>query len=57
MANRRKKKVLVVDDSAFMRKIISDIINKHSQMEVVDTARNGKDALQKLVQLKPDVIT
>ncbi|MGP4040279.1 protein-glutamate methylesterase/protein-glutamine glutaminase [Gracilibacillus sp. D59] len=53
----KKKLVLVVDDSAFMRKMIADIINSSSYLEVIDTARNGKDALQKVVDLKPDVIT
>lgn len=57
MTNVRKKHVLVVDDSAFMRKVITDIIGKHPQMEVVGTARNGKDALQKLTTLRPDVMT
>jgi two-component system chemotaxis response regulator CheB len=50
-------RVLVVDDSAFMRKLISDIINSDKQMTVVGTARNGKEALEKLQELKPDVIT
>lgn len=52
-----KIRVLVVDDSAFMRKVISDIINKDTELELVGTARNGKDALSKLMVLKPDVIT
>jgi two-component system chemotaxis response regulator CheB len=50
-------KVLVVDDSAFMRKIISDIIDEDIHLNVVGTARNGQDALQKINILKPDVIT
>ena len=53
----QKKKVLVVDDSAFMRKIITDILSSESVLEVVGTARNGKDALEKLSRLQPDVIT
>lgn len=52
-----KKRVLVVDDSAFMRKVISDIIQKDEQLELAGTARNGEDALKKLEELKPDVIT
>ena len=51
------KKVLVVDDSAFMRKMISDILSKSSNLEVISTARNGEDALKKVTELKPDVIT
>lgn len=52
-----KKKVLVVDDSAFMRKMISDIVGQSNHLEVIATARNGEDALRKLPELKPDVIT
>ena len=44
----KKAKVLVVDDSALMRKIISDMINSQSNMEVVTTARNGEDLFSKL---------
>jgi two-component system chemotaxis response regulator CheB len=50
-------KVLVVDDSAFMRKFIGDIIQSDSEMELVGTARNGEDALRKIAIYKPDVIT
>ncbi len=50
-------KVMVVDDSAFVRKILSDIIRSDSEMELVGTARNGEDALRKIPKLKPDVIT
>ncbi|WP_083633448.1 protein-glutamate methylesterase/protein-glutamine glutaminase [Alkalihalophilus pseudofirmus] len=49
--------VLVVDDSAFMRKVISDMLNKDPYIHVVGTARNGKEALTKRVSLAPDVIT
>lgn len=52
-----KKKLLIVDDSAFMRKLISDFFDKHPTIEVVGTARNGKDALQKIEQYEPDVVT
>jgi two-component system, chemotaxis family, protein-glutamate methylesterase/glutaminase len=52
-----KKKVLVVDDSAFMRKLISDFISASEEMEVVGIARNGEDALAKIKKLSPDVIT
>ncbi|WP_246577830.1 protein-glutamate methylesterase/protein-glutamine glutaminase [Clostridium psychrophilum] len=52
-----KIKVIVVDDSAFMRKIISDIINSQSEMEVINTARNGEELLEKISRSIPDVIT
>lgn len=50
-------KVLVVDDSAFMRKLISDLLNSSLEITVVDTARNGLDALEKVKRFQPDVIT
>lgn len=53
----KKIKVLVVDDSAFMRKIVSDIIASDPKLEVIDTAKNGKLALQKIKTLRPDVVT
>ena len=43
-------KVLIVDDSAFMRKMISEIISSQPELEVAGTARNGRDALSKLEQ-------
>lgn len=49
--------VLVVDDSAFIRKIISDIINAEDDMKVIGIARDGRDAIEKAKRLKPDVIT
>ncbi|WP_138414799.1 protein-glutamate methylesterase/protein-glutamine glutaminase [Aquibacillus sediminis] len=52
-----KINVLVVDDSAFMRKMITDILNGDPQLHVVGTARNGQDALKKIPSLLPDVIT
>jgi two-component system, chemotaxis family, protein-glutamate methylesterase/glutaminase len=52
-----RKKVLVVDDSAFMRKLITDFLSSSSSLEVVGTARNGKDALEKIEKLNPDVVT
>lgn len=50
-------KVLVVDDSAFMRKLISDLLEEDSRITVVATARNGADALKKIAEHQPDVIT
>jgi two-component system, chemotaxis family, protein-glutamate methylesterase/glutaminase len=50
-------KVLIVDDSAFMRKIISDILNQDRNLTVVGTAKNGVDAIKKTQSLQPDVIT
>ena len=50
-------RVLVVDDSAFMRRIISDILSRDPQLEVVGKARDGEDALVQARALKPQVIT
>lgn len=50
-------KVLVVDDSSFFRRRVSEIINADPRLEVVDVATNGKEALEKVAQIKPDVIT
>jgi len=50
-------RVLVVEDSAFMRRIISDIIREHPEIEVIATARDGVDALEKIKKSKPDVVT
>ncbi len=52
-----KIKVLIVDDSSFMRKIIKDIVESQPDIEVIDTARNGKEALEKVIKLQPDVVT
>ena len=49
--------VLVVDDSAFMRKIVTDLIEADSEFKVTATASNGKEAIQKALELKPDMIT
>ncbi|MBC7959344.1 MAG: chemotaxis response regulator protein-glutamate methylesterase [Vallitaleaceae bacterium] len=52
-----KKKVLVIDDSAFMRRVISDIINGDERCEVVGVATNGREGLEFVEKLSPDVIT
>jgi two-component system chemotaxis response regulator CheB len=50
-------KVLVVDDSAFMRKTITDILSSSPDIEVIGKARNGREAFEKVIELKPDVVT
>jgi two-component system chemotaxis response regulator CheB len=50
-------KVLVVDDSGFFRRRISDILNAARNIEVVGTASNGAEAVQLVQKLQPDVIT
>lgn len=50
-------KVLVVDDSSFFRRRVTDIINKDPNLTVIDVAVNGQEAVDKVMSLKPDVIT
>jgi two-component system chemotaxis response regulator CheB len=50
-------KVLVVDDSSFFRRRVTNILNKDPQLEVVGVAINGQEAVEKAILLKPDVIT
>ncbi|AYC29260.1 protein-glutamate methylesterase/protein-glutamine glutaminase [Paenisporosarcina cavernae] len=50
-------RLLIVDDSAFMRKIISDFFQDTQDIKVVGTARNGKDAIAKISTLQPTVLT
>ncbi len=50
-------KVLVVDDSAFMRKIIINILASSPDIEIIGKARNGQEAIEKITELRPDVVT
>ena len=50
-------KIIIADDSAFMRKLLSDLFAKEPDFVVLDTARNGKDAIEKIKLLKPDLVT
>lgn len=52
-----KIKVLIVDDSAFMRKLITEFLSEDKRIEVIGTARNGQDALSKIKAARPDVVT
>lgn len=50
-------KVLVVDDSGFFRRRVSEILSADSNIQVIGTATNGREAIDKALALKPDVIT
>ena len=50
-------RVLVVDDSAYVRKMMTQMLTRSPFLDVVGTARDGKDALEMAALLKPDVIT
>src|SRR5262252_5380079 len=58
VSNTAKKfRVLVVDDSAFMRKVLESIFNADEQLQVVGHAKDGREAIALSESLKPDVIT
>lgn len=50
-------RVIIADDSSFMRKVLSDVFNEEPDFEVVGTAVNGKDAVNQVLRLKPDLVT
>ena len=50
-------RVLVVDDSAFARKVLRDVLSSQPDLEAVGIARDGLEALEKVAELQPDVMT
>ena len=48
-------KVLVVDDSSFFRRRITEFLSSHPDLEVIGQAVDGQEALTKFAQLKPDL--
>lgn len=52
-----KQRVLIVDDSAFIRRVLQDWVSQEPDMEVVGVAVNGQEAIQKVRDLRPDVLT
>jgi two-component system, chemotaxis family, protein-glutamate methylesterase/glutaminase len=53
----RHIRVLVVDDSAYIRKVVKEMLGRSPEVEVVGTARDGDDALEQCERLQPDVVT
>ncbi len=53
----QKINVLVVDDSAFMRKAISMMLEEDSDIKVIGMAGDGQEAIEKVAELKPDLVT
>ena len=49
--------MLVVDDSAYVRKVVSQMLSRSPFLEVVGTARDGQEALERVAELQPDVVT
>ncbi len=52
-----KPRVLIVDDSAFMRRMIAQIVEDSGEFVVAGTARNGRDGLRQIESLDPDIVT
>jgi two-component system chemotaxis response regulator CheB len=52
-----KIRVLVVDDSAFARQVVRRVLERASDIQIVDIARDGAEALEKVALFKPDVVT
>ena len=52
-----KIRTLVVDDSVFMRTVLKSALSSSAHIDVVGSAQNGNEALEKLRTLKPDVMT
>ena len=50
-------RVLIVDDSALMRRLLTDLLSSAPEIEIAGTARNGREAVLQAARLKPDVIT
>ena len=57
MSSAKSIRVLVVDDSALIREIIGDLIVEADGLELVGTATDGREALTRIEQLRPDVVT
>jgi YesN/AraC family two-component response regulator len=54
--SEKKLTVLLVDDSQVVLKQIESIVDQHEEVEVVGTARNGAEAVQRVSQLQPDLV-
>lgn len=53
----KKARVLIVDDSAFMRRMVAQIVEESGEFQVAGTARNGRDGLRQIEALDPDIVT
>lgn len=55
--SRQRVRVLIVDDSAFVRRTLTKILERDSRIEVIGTAWDGREAIEKIARLSPDVVT
>jgi two-component system chemotaxis response regulator CheB len=53
----KRVRVLIVDDSAYIRKVVREMLSRQSSIEVVGAARDGDEALELVERLRPDVVT
>ena len=56
MSEIKRIKVLVVDDSAFMRTAIERMLQEDAGIEIIGSAANGKEAVTKVAKLRPDIL-
>ena len=52
-----KINIVVVDDSAFMRKSLTLMLESDPEIKVVATARDGREGIEKIARLRPDLVT
>ncbi len=50
-------RVLIVDDSALIRKLLADLLRTSPEVEVVGSAKDGEEAIAEVLRLRPDVVT
>jgi len=57
MISKKPIRILVVDDSGLVRDLISSILASEQDMTIIGEATNGMDAFEKVMALKPDIVT
>ena len=56
-ADTKALRILIVDDSSFMRRALSQMLSTDPALRVIETAKDGQEALEKIKSLRPDVVT
>ena len=57
MEVNKKIKVLIIDDSSIFRRVIAKYLQEFSELEIVGTAKDPYEARDKIIELRPDVLT